>query len=330
MHDNPNIWDDIYNYSHMMLVDKEKAEENNLLAYPAYKNFVFVPEIIKTNNDGAYTITPLTKEDAEKHNLKYSEHRIKRAAELNTQSICPPMLLTLEDYFFTPTILSDLLFENTTKTTDGSEFLILTNRKQLHGASALFDKGVIDDIHKILKQGFIAIVAEEDFCYIIPEKIVSKEMESLGKDMSMLDSELKKHTNMLWFPENSTVYNGKFCYLYTLTDDEIKDHPFISEKGDAAFYRFVIDHFCNQNYDEIQSCDCTKIDVAKNIQDYWFKAEEERSTNDFINKYGRQPDEQTINENRTQFVMFLAMSGPKAMDDLPNNTIRFSEDFITL
>ena len=316
-----NIWDQIYSNAHLTLKNKEDAED--LLSYPGYKNFVLVPEIVYEEN-GRTMSRPLNKEDAEKYNLKYSEHRIKRAAQLNMETKNEPLLLWLRHYLFEHTANTNLLSESCDDTYDTPEILILTNTWMFHGAEALFRDHVIDRIHNIIKEGFVAVIDNEDFCYIVPETIMRAETNT------NIEDELKNFKNMLWFPENSTIHDGKFCYLYTMTDEEIKKYPFINDQGEAAFYRYVVEHFCGHNYDEIASCDCTKIDVAKNIQDYWFENEEKRAFDDYRSKYGREPYEGALNESRTQFAMFLAMSGPKAMEDLPNNAIRFSEDFITL
>lgn len=324
-----NIWDDIYNHCHMMLAEKTEAENNNWMTYPAYGNFVLVPDIIKPGENEEYISTPLTNDDADEYNLKYSEYRIKKAAEHNTKNLCPPMLVSLEDYLFGATPENNLLCDTSKHDIKTNEIFILTNQRDFHGASSLFEPGVIDHIHSIFHQGFIAIITQKDFCYIAPETLVEKDMLKLGENMSMLGSELEKHHNMLWFPENTTLYDNKLCSLYTLTDQEIKEHPFINAKGEASFYRFVIEHFCHYSYDEITSCDCTKIDVAQNIQNAWFEAEEERIKNEYRKKYNREPSEDAIKDGKTQFVMFLAMSGPKAMPELPDNTIRFSEDFVT-
>jgi hypothetical protein len=330
MQENPTIWEDIYSKAHMVLVPKEEAERDNLLSYPTHTNFVLVPEIVTTDENGEYIAAPLTNEDADMYKLHYSKSRIQRAATFNTTMLCPPLLCTHIDYLLNQSDINNFLSDESAQDAKQSDFLLLTNTRKFHGASVLFEDGIVDKIHKILNEGFMALVADKDCCYILPETLIREHMANINKDMSMLDEVIAGHPELLWFPKNSTLYDDKLCYIYTLTDKEITDHPFINEKGEAAFYRFVVEHFCHHNYDEITSCDCTKIDIAQNIQDSWFNAEEKRITKEYFAQYGRNPDETTLKDGRTQFVMFLAMSGPKAMPDLPDNTIRFSEDFITI
>lgn len=325
-----NIWDKIYSSTYLTIMPKEDAISKNLIHYDGYKNYVVVPEIV-TKENGIFVAQPLTKEDAKENNLEYSEYRIKRAAEINMENQRPPMLLTLEDYLLQPSYTKDLFSnpKNELKDAQNPGFLILTNRENFHGASALLEEHVIDRIHEILNAGFAAVIADEDFCYIVAESILKNSMNKLGKTMEDIEEEISLHDNMFWFPINSTIHDGKYYTTYKMTDEEIKDHPYIGKDGEAAFYRFILKKACGVDYDEISSCSCSEIDVAKNIQDHWFNSEHERIINEHIAKHGYEPSEGTMKEAQTQFAMLLALNGPKAMEDLPDNTVRFSETFIT-
>lgn len=330
MSETKNIWDEIYSNAYLTMMSKAEAEEKELIHYAGFGEYVLVPEIVTANENG-FTSKPLTKKDSEEYSLGYSEYRIKRAAEINMEKTAPPMLLTLKDYLLMPSYAKDLFSnkENKLEHPENSDFLILTNRRDFHGAATLLTEGVVDKIHEILNQGFAVVVVNEDFCYIIAESIVNNAMAELGKTADDIEEEISHHDDMFWFPMNSTIYNGKHYTTYTMTDEEIENHPYIGKSGEAAFYRYILEKACGVSYDEIDHCSCSEIDVAKNIQDNWFKNEEKRIIDEHTAKYGCEPNEYAMKEAQTQFAMLLALNGPKAMDDLPDNTIRFSDDFIT-
>lgn len=125
-----------------------------------------------------------------------------------------------------------------------------------------------------------------------------------------------------------------------LTDEEIKNHPFIGSNGEASFYRFVVENIIGKNFDEI-TCDCREIDIAQNIQEKWYtltKLDELNRRNfnltedEFLQFERNQSFDESIKsilkEVEVGLAMFLLNQGPKAPADLPDNTIRFSDKFV--
>lgn len=94
----------------------------------------------------------------------------------------------------------------------------------------------------------------------------------------------------------------------TMTDEEVKANPFVNVSSNQDFYHFIAEKFAP--YDEIKSIRCTKINVAKNIQEYWF---------DYGKLHGIASWE---------MVMILAMSGPKALDYLGANVVELEDGAI--
>ena len=329
MSETKNIWDEIYSNAYLTMMPEADAKEKELIHYAGFGKYVLVPEIVTANENG-FIAKPLTKKDSEEYNLGYSEYRIKRAAEINMEKTAPPMLLTLKDYLLMPSYAKDLFSnkENALEHPENADFLILTNRRDFHGAATLLTEGVIDRIHEILNQGFVVVVANEDFCYIVAENIVNESMKELGKTIDNIEEEISRHDDMFWFPLNSTIHEGKHYTTYKMTDEEIEAHPFVGKNEEPAFYKYILEKVCGVNYDEIDYCRCSEIDVAKNIQERWFEQEKKRIIDEHVAKYGYEPNEYTLKEAETQLTMRLVISGPKAMEDLPDNMIRISDTFI--
>ena len=94
-----------------------------------------------------------------------------------------------------------------------------------------------------------------------------------------------------------------------VSDEAIKENPFITKDGEALFYRYVCDLF-GVSYDNIKSIDCCKVNVASNIQDAWYNYANEN------------------NMDSVGLTMMLAISGPKALKELDDNTIELEEGAI--
>ena len=97
--------------------------------------------------------------------------------------------------------------------------------------------------------------------------------------------------------------------LFRMTDEEIKAYPFLTADGKAGFYRFVGERIAP--YDSITSIDCTKVNVATNIQEEWF---------DYAKHHGIAS---------ADLSMALLMSGPKALETLQKNYVELEEGAIT-
>lgn len=97
--------------------------------------------------------------------------------------------------------------------------------------------------------------------------------------------------------------------IIRLTDEEVKSNPFMTKEGKAPFYRLVCEKI-GLDFDNIKSLDCTKINVARNIQDAWYD-------------YAKENDITTFD-----LTMCLAMSGPKAPEELEENTVELEDGVI--
>lgn len=98
--------------------------------------------------------------------------------------------------------------------------------------------------------------------------------------------------------------------IKTLTTEQINENPFITTDGKAAFYNLVRELF-KTDTQEVDVIDCTKINVSKNIMDSWY---------DYAEKY---------NLDKTDLTMGICMMGPKAKDDLDDNTIEIQDGCFT-
>lgn len=93
-----------------------------------------------------------------------------------------------------------------------------------------------------------------------------------------------------------------------MTNEEIKANPFFNVDSTQDFYHFIGEKFAP--YDEIKSIDCTKINVAKNIEESWYEYGEEKGIPYW------------------EVGMLLVMSGPKALDHLMPNIVELEDGAI--
>lgn len=94
--------------------------------------------------------------------------------------------------------------------------------------------------------------------------------------------------------------------IVTMTPEEIKENPFIDADGSPRFYRFIAEGF--GGFDKMRSIDCCKVNVAKNIEGAWFEYAKENG----IEPY--------------QLSMMLLMSGPKALEEIPENCVELEAE----
>lgn len=95
-----------------------------------------------------------------------------------------------------------------------------------------------------------------------------------------------------------------------LTDEQITKNPFITENQESAFYN-LIRQLCAKENKTIKSIDCTKINIARNIQNAWY---------DYAKAH---------NIDTTSLSMSLLFAGPKALERIPDNTVEILDDCIT-
>lgn len=98
--------------------------------------------------------------------------------------------------------------------------------------------------------------------------------------------------------------------LKTLTNEQIKNNPFVDVNKHPAFYKLIKKLYKTETH-EVSQIDCTKINVAKNIQKEWF---------DYAEKH---------NIDKTDLAMGICFSGPKALDTLPDNTVEILDGCLT-
>lgn len=93
--------------------------------------------------------------------------------------------------------------------------------------------------------------------------------------------------------------------IYQLSDEEVRENPFINTKGKAAFYNFIADILDKKDC----NMDCTKIDVADNISESWFNYVKENG----IDEEG--------------YLMLVLDRGPKTDSKLGHNEICIHDGF---
>ena len=86
--------------------------------------------------------------------------------------------------------------------------------------------------------------------------------------------------------------------ILCMTDQDIEMNPFIDKEGHSAFYNYIEEKLFGGK-ENVETIDCTKICVARNIQDSWFNA----------------------TSSPSDLAMLLLSVGPKADDSLPNNCV---------
>lgn len=101
-----------------------------------------------------------------------------------------------------------------------------------------------------------------------------------------------------------------FTGTIVLSDDQITEYPFVTKHGEAGFYKLIRTLFETETH-EIEQIDCCKLNVAQNIQDAWFA-------------YGEQN-----NIDPTSLAMNICICGPKALKELPNNTVEIQNGCLT-
>lgn len=115
---------------------------------------------------------------------------------------------------------------------------------------------------------------------------------------------------------NAQVKDGKIIQAdILLSDEEIKEYPFVNAERNASFYSYIMKLIENAN--ELLSgkpvsdkptfpgkMDCTKINTAKNIQASWYEYAKEHGI------------------NQTSLTMTIAMAGPKSLEEIPCNQIQ--------
>lgn len=95
----------------------------------------------------------------------------------------------------------------------------------------------------------------------------------------------------------------------TLTNEQIEKNPFVTKDKELAFYN-LIEKLCEKTNHKITRIDCTKINVAKNIQDSWYT-------------YAK-----NNNIDTKALTMSLAFAGPKALYRIPENTVEILDECI--
>lgn len=87
----------------------------------------------------------------------------------------------------------------------------------------------------------------------------------------------------------------------------------------TEFYDFVALELCYNNQEDLKY-DCTKVNIAENIQDEFY---------DYYTKLARETDP-VLSENdiKTGITILLAMLGPKVDSDLKANEVEIFEGFI--
>lgn len=96
-----------------------------------------------------------------------------------------------------------------------------------------------------------------------------------------------------------------------LTYDELRNNTFF-HKGKDNFYQLIERKLIGKNLDTPEHLDCREIEVADNIQDYWWEyAKEELGAADW------------------EIGMSLLLSGPKTNHDLADNCVIVFDGFIS-
>ena len=95
----------------------------------------------------------------------------------------------------------------------------------------------------------------------------------------------------------------------TIDHQKLLDNPFITEDGQAAFYKLLVEEIdgLDKTYDEVEQLDCTRILISADIQDDWIET---------IRAQGREDE---------SIMMMLANWGPKAAKHLNPNTVVLEE-----
>lgn len=102
--------------------------------------------------------------------------------------------------------------------------------------------------------------------------------------------------------------------IITLTPEQVKAHPFVTNKDDKNttinFYNFL---WKLERIPDNATIRCTHVNVAPNIQQSWFD-------------YVKEQEMMTPAE----LSMLLLMHGPKAIDNLADNTVELQDDWYAI
>lgn len=98
--------------------------------------------------------------------------------------------------------------------------------------------------------------------------------------------------------------------IIKLNDAQVTENPFITHDGKSAFYN-LIEQLCAKENKTVKSIDCTKINIAQNIQTSWY---------DYAKAH---------NIDTTDLTISLLFAGPKALENIPDNTVEVLDNCIT-
>jgi len=98
--------------------------------------------------------------------------------------------------------------------------------------------------------------------------------------------------------------------IFVMTDDEIRENPFITEDRREGFYRFLAGQF--GSYDDVKSIDCRKVCVADNVMKSWYDA-----ADNFIPPI-----------DQGSLSMQICINGPKIDKELKDNEVLLEEGWI--
>ena len=101
-----------------------------------------------------------------------------------------------------------------------------------------------------------------------------------------------------------------FAGIVTLTEEQVRENPFLSEDGEGMFYRLIREMFESGKY-EVDTIDCTKMEVAGNLMDSWFA-------------YGKEHGVDCV-----ELAMSIGSYGPKACSSFPENAVEIQEGCLT-
>ena len=105
--------------------------------------------------------------------------------------------------------------------------------------------------------------------------------------------------------------------IITLDENQIQTIPFASADGDAAFYQFLFTEITGKPWDECNDMDCSRINIAENIQTSWFR------------QYREISDKSNLDAD-TALAMFLVMYGPKVDKKLKDNTVELLDGWCSI
>lgn len=108
----------------------------------------------------------------------------------------------------------------------------------------------------------------------------------------------------------SDICPAQFAGTIVLSAKQIAENPFITKDGKAGFYNLIRRIFESHTH-KVDEIDCCHINIAKNIQDSWFAYSKANGV------------------DGTALAMQLCICGPKALEELPDNTVETQEGCLT-